>query len=1709
MDINTNFIAGKMNKSVDERLLPPGQYIDAQNVRLGSTETTEIGAVENSKGNTKVSTLQYNQVSLSQDAKCIGAYADGINQTMYWFVSDPSNGSSGSGKVDMIVSYNASNNATRYIVISETVLNFSLTDLITGVSLINDLLFFTDNVNPPRVININRDYPFPSAGDGITEEDISVIVKPPGFSEYTNSLVLPPVTEYSLPAPTLNLFNTPSEEENYLLDKFLCFAYRYKYKDNQYSATSLFTTPAFEPNDWLLDYDTLENAGMENKFNTVEVTFSTGGSNVIGVDLLYKESGKNTIYLIERYDKINQGWADNTTRSINFGKKKIYTLLGEDELLRTFDNVPKLAQAQTIMGNRVFYGNYVDGHNMLGFDDLPVVPFFTPEVIQIQDKYIQLLQPARTAGTQQWNISATTFNTTLGRVTFYPNLDLNNRPIYLSSSTIQSGTTFEWNISLRTTSTESIPQGLSGFPVTDEYKSSDLSQPIDLTFRFTTTRDYNSINTMLLSAEFSDAVGETNFQPIANSNNGNSLTDLFNTALPAPGPNNPGVVAGAGPFIQTEHTLTGITSATIVEGFKLTVTGDSFTLKVPAVEYTFFDTNTNLTSRYYEYFQYIQTSMTGILDSTPNRLSLHSNRDYNLGIIYMDEYGRSSTVITNEDSAVHISPEGAGTVNRIRVSVDSPPPKWATRYKFAIKPSDTTYETLYITTVTADLNDPTLYWFRLVGQDQNLLTVGDRLIVKSESISGVAFVFPNITTLTVLEIEAKGRGQIDGTVGSPGSSLPGLYFSAKPNGWSPRANSLIVDYPTVTATMKRRSCGTNPSPDDQQTVFPLYFTDSGGVTSNIVIQPGSVIQFTMSIKRGSYGGIWTGDEDDVASVDWAWNREYVSNALYTNFKDWFDGQGISAEINGTRNAGGKEIIGHYVSTTASSQNGCNVQDGCYNYSFQFIEDTGLLSLCMSSGVPRGGPGFDKRPAKMSMHILVVTNNNIITLETEPLPGDPNIYYEGAQNFNIVFDPSVNENIHEGNVQNQVIASSLPAISDLTFANCYSFGNGVESYKIFDNAGENAMSIGERANAVLAQPYQENKRKASITYSGIYNGETNINNSNEFNLSLANFKDLELIFGPIMKLHSRETDILVLQEDRISYVLQGKNLLSDAAGGGAITSIPEVLGKQITRLEEFGISFNPESFASWGKNIYFTDTKRNSVIKLSGGTFEESLTIISESGMRSFFRDSFTAQIDTQKLGGYDPYMGEYVLNNNEVSVKDETPAVACGNIISQTNAADTYEFTVELGPVYGNFNLVYRLTTGSIKITATWQGSNLDTQATGTATSTLVGALADTGANFLNGNVQAGDRITNLTSPIVPSPRTNVLGINSNTELTLVNPNFNFTTGDSYIIQRLVQPVIKTVTVNNQNPSGTLTINKLSLYPTQVTIKVERTGGGTDPLGYELTPQCVTTVAGSLTQIVLTSPQQSGKQLHYEYQWNDITFYSPIDSNLMVGQANPLQSVSAFEQTDGQQSVGLIAYTGSNHLIRSVKKNTDDLDFNINENYLYIFSQGNPMYSPGATGTSFDFDVTKLNGKSPLSITNPQTGVFQAERLNVTMGLSQPNLIAVTDLRDRSYVKMGYDAASSSAACGVVTNCSQVLTSARQNSAFAACQETVITVSRYTNAVSPANLSIGDIMYQNSPCNSTPAGWTPQGYYKVSQGGPNGRVAQIGTDGLVINITDC
>ena len=214
-----NFIKGRMNKGVDERLVPDGEYIHAENIRMGSTEDSEIGAVENTKGNEQLTTLVYppTGTALSDNATCLGAYSDGANETMYWFVHDPSfvDGVY-SGVLDLIVSYNMRSDLLTYHVVSTSVLNFDPQHLVTGVNLVDGLLFFTDDYNPPRRINIGNAYPEPVAfvDSGLLEDDILVIKAPPEE------------------APVVTAVDVDSRED-FMEDRLLCFGYRWEYGNNE------------------------------------------------------------------------------------------------------------------------------------------------------------------------------------------------------------------------------------------------------------------------------------------------------------------------------------------------------------------------------------------------------------------------------------------------------------------------------------------------------------------------------------------------------------------------------------------------------------------------------------------------------------------------------------------------------------------------------------------------------------------------------------------------------------------------------------------------------------------------------------------------------------------------------------------------------------------------------------------------------------------------------------------------------------------------------------------------------------------------------------------------------------------------------------------------------------------------------------------------------------------------------------------------------------------------------------------------------------------------------------------------------------------------------------------------------------------------------------------------------------------------------------
>ena len=50
-EIKNTFLKSKMNKDLDDRILPNGEYRDALNISVGRSENDDVGALENIIGN--------------------------------------------------------------------------------------------------------------------------------------------------------------------------------------------------------------------------------------------------------------------------------------------------------------------------------------------------------------------------------------------------------------------------------------------------------------------------------------------------------------------------------------------------------------------------------------------------------------------------------------------------------------------------------------------------------------------------------------------------------------------------------------------------------------------------------------------------------------------------------------------------------------------------------------------------------------------------------------------------------------------------------------------------------------------------------------------------------------------------------------------------------------------------------------------------------------------------------------------------------------------------------------------------------------------------------------------------------------------------------------------------------------------------------------------------------------------------------------------------------------------------------------------------------------------------------------------------------------------------------------------------------------------------------------------------------------------------
>ena len=365
-EIKNTFTQGKMNKDLDERIIPNGQYRDALNIKVSSSEDASVGTVQNILGNHAV-----DPGVVPGDYLCVAAIANEKTNKLYWFVTKELI------PIHAILEYdlNAKESDRVKVVLLDkhnSTLKFGL-NIITGINIIDDLLFWTDNNNEPKKINIQDCINGSVTGDLDTVRHTQLVDtngQPTGIDIEESHITVIKKSPKLAPQTTL----LPNyDKPPVLFEKiFPRFSYRYKYKDGEYSSFGPFTDVIFNPvykEEYNAEnaYSLAEgnNSGMIN--NIKAIMFRNYRNNnlpkdVVQIEILYKEEGSSVVFSLK---KLNIDDYDFNNNSCILESQEIFAAIPENQLLRPWDNVPRKALAQEVTGNRIVYGNYTQGYDLI------------------------------------------------------------------------------------------------------------------------------------------------------------------------------------------------------------------------------------------------------------------------------------------------------------------------------------------------------------------------------------------------------------------------------------------------------------------------------------------------------------------------------------------------------------------------------------------------------------------------------------------------------------------------------------------------------------------------------------------------------------------------------------------------------------------------------------------------------------------------------------------------------------------------------------------------------------------------------------------------------------------------------------------------------------------------------------------------------------------------------------------------------------------------------------------------------------------------------------------------------------------------------------------------------------------------------------------------------------------------------------------------
>ena len=1247
-EIKNLFLQGKMNKDLDERLIPRGQYRHANNISVSYSEGADVGVVQNILGNTEIS----GGLTFPAGASCIGTVRDTENNKIYWFGTSPTADyiaelDSSNNSVDIILceaktaKLTASSNAhtagslviemaqtggiisgqyvtgenivpgTKVNTINSTtlvllqapsaqiqngatlsfsnILNFNKERFITGLSVLDGVLYFTDNLNEPRQVDIEywrgvtaTDF---TTSTNLSEDRITVIKKSPlnaptfatlaqslrtgagtiggnaitftknfftvdiddtftgSFSAAPNyqtgdiielknnfisvsysdgqfgneieSILRIEITAYtsgtSFSAKLLSktaeiqkaaaVYSCLLEEEEPLFElKFAKFSYRYKYVNGQFSTMAPFSLPAFIPGSFEYKAQDGYNLGMTNTVRKMELTgWLTAPANnnyqadIEEIEVLYKDSVSANIYIVEALKKTENS---NTEFPANLQIKdeQIYKVIQSNQLLRSYDSVPKKAKALEITGNRLIFGNFEQDFN------ITTNPSFTTSIISRSDTSQKL--SIKSGRTYQAGV-------------IYLDQSGRQTPIFTDTSGVfrVDLSKSDLNSAIRIQTTHAtLPADITHY----KYYIKEASQPY---YNLSVSNVYEDKETGYVYCSFpsseTNKVSAEDILILKKQTGANAYKIASNSKFKVldKDANPPNFLAtkkkvsyettflrfGAIYGSATE-TLIKKPGATPVPGFNTIFLrrahkgGDSGDLSAPSAA---FRTQCIVGNK-------IRFKRSG----TSNRSNIYTIKTFaeeadeggpEVELTFEEAFGEDVNVIytNNSDTSGY-----ACSIEFITTEDDTGNPEYAG--KFFIK-----------------LNNSSQLKQALIGQfDESALnTVATAIDIDTEDTTSENRLYNRFLKSTT-------------TAALGATTLPGGL-------------ALASGFHLVLKTAE--NIGDNKSD---------YHNEP----------------FALGLSAGNYLRF-----SGYSAID----SNFSNISEYPNYKI-------------------EEVITHD-------------DGGDLGRRYHAIRFNKLLEYDLP------GDGSTKFIAELRAPSLegLETPTDPPVFEIEPEEGVLDIYYETEETYAI---------------------AELGNAKTLNYANCFSFNNGVESDRIRDDFNAPTLGKGVRVSTVFEDNYKQDTLKNRLIFSGIYNSKNGVNRLNQFIIGEPITKDLNPEYGSIQKLHGRDTDLIALCEDRIIKILANKDALFNADGNPQLTATNRVLGQAIipATFGAYGISKNPESFVDFTYRAYFTDKSRGKVLRLS----MDGLTEISEYGMKDYFKDTLAAETGLV-LGTYDENTGQY------------------------------------------------------------------------------------------------------------------------------------------------------------------------------------------------------------------------------------------------------------------------------------------------------------------------------------------------------------------------------------------------------------------------------------------------------------------------------------